>query len=356
MARLNKTEVFDPIGMFNTIGQELENIIEAKGKNKSEFLEIVNWDNFESITKVTNTEIKKIQEFLNLSSEINDFIKKFQAEYNDTKKKTSKSYKASVRSYRKLRSVIPLLGEEFNDGIDQLEDITDFFNVDSENDIFIQSKDCEILFKQQNTVDVDPINLKAWLRRGEIDFGKFELPEYNVIKLKEWIDARNWNRYFCDKNYFFEIPNILKKFGVGVVYIPFLPKTVYGAIRWINNRPLIMVSDRNRDLATCWLTLFHELGHVILHKDCEIFEGQINEPKYKTTEREKEANKFANYYLFNGDHLRKEIFKLKSQNQFIDAQALCRKYSINEMFVAYWLKKAQCATSINTNISICFSK
>lgn len=74
---------------------------------------------------------------------------------------------------------MPLLRGEFTEGYDILDDILDFFGVDSATEIFETSEKQAALFRSQNKIEVDSINLHAWLRRGELDFNTLNLPDYN---------------------------------------------------------------------------------------------------------------------------------------------------------------------------------
>lgn len=265
------------------------------------------------------------------------------------------NYNHAKKTYTKLKKVLPLLRGEFIDGYDMLDDILDFFGVDSETEIFETSEKQAALFRTQNKVEVDSINLHAWLRRGELDFYALELPDYNEQELITWIETKDWMKFIEDVDYFKSLPSILSQFGVGLVFVPSLPKTVYGAIRWIDNKPLIQISDRGHDLISCWFTLFHELGHAIMHKNVEIYEGGINESKTNLNKREKEANKFANKYLFNGDNLRKAVFERKRMGHFMSANLLSEEFNVQPIFASYWLLKAQYAPAFQRRIQIDFT-
>ena len=54
--------------------------------------------------------------------------------------------------------------------------------------------------------------------------------------------------------------------GVGLVAVQHLKGTkASGATRWVGDNPLIQVSIYGRDADKFWFTLFHEIGHVLLH-------------------------------------------------------------------------------------------
>lgn len=346
-----KVNVINPLELLNTVGQEVESVFAAKGKNVVDFMPI---DKLQAKVKFSEREIAKLCEILGMEDELATFIRNYQEDYAREKKKAAISFKASKKAFTKLKNILPLLRNEFTQGRDRLDDILDFFDVDSENEIFDTSNNFAALFRRQNNVEVDPVNLYAWLRRGELDFKRMNLPEYNESALKNWIASGVWKHQIESSDYFHSLPSVLESFGVALVFVPFLPKTVYGCVRWFDGKPLIQVSDRNRDLATCWFTLFHELGHVLLHRNEDILEGQLNESKAKLSKTEKEANKFANQYLFNGDQLRKAVFDRKRKGEPMTADKLSDEFNVDSIFAAYWLLKAQYHPTFQRRISIDF--
>lgn len=358
MATINKlnekSEVLNPLTLFHTIGQELENIFNIHQKDVS-LMEIPDLRNKEKLTK---SQIRKACEILDIEDFFIEFLESFQKEYAQKKIECKKKFEETKHSYRKLKSVIPLLKNEFNDGYDILDDIFDFFGANSEEEIKNIIKETGILYRDQNQTLVDEINLSAWIRRGELDYRKTgNIPIYDKSKLKEWIEEKKWDAQLESVHYFESLPQILHNFGVCLVLIPYMPKTIYGAVKWIDGHPIIMISDREQDLATCWFTLFHELGHVLLHENELSMDGMINggESKGQMTQREKDANKFANSYLFNGDDLRKHVFELKRMNIYECQGALAKRFDVKPIFVGYWMRKAQYYPNQHYKISITFS-
>lgn len=352
METTTKPNVFNTLNFHNTVGQELCEICAVHGINNPEsVLQIKNLSQKETLS---DKQLEKICTLLRIVS-LKDSLKTFQENYARIKEACKNSYIEAKKQFTQVKSVLPLLNGEFNNGKDVLDDILDFFGLDSVEDLIKDSNEVAALYRKQNDTSVDPINLKAWLRRGELDFEKIKLSVYSKDALQNWLDNREWELNIQNVEYFTNLPNIFKNFGVALVFVPFLPHTVYGAVRWINGFPLVEISDRNKDLATCWFTLFHELGHVLLHENIDIYEGEINEKKNKVDKCEKEANKFANSYLFNGDDLRKTVFDRKRNNVIMSYSGLAKEFEVDELFSSYWLRKAQYLPTFQRQIQIDFS-
>jgi hypothetical protein len=342
MVTTNKEAVLNTITLFNTVGQELEDILNAQGKEKTVLLKYLGWENksLSSIKRFSKKDITAIESFFGVDG-LGDYLRNFQEDYKNTLEKAKASYRENKKLYTRLKGVLPLLNDEFTRGVDVLEDISDFFGVDDESQIPEKANDIVALYRISG-FPIDQLNLYAWMRRGELDFHKLNLPEYNRVEFERWINSNVWVDHLTDAHYLESLPEMFMQFGVGLVFTHFLPKTVFGCVRWINNKPLIQISDREKSLAVFWATLFHEIGHVLLHEHDDIFEGSINETKTNANKKEKEANTFAYGKIYNGYELRKFIFSQKNkwvQDDFIHETS--ERFAVNKMFVAYWMKKAQ---------------
>lgn len=338
---MEKAEVLNPILLYNTPGQELAEILISNNFSPDDFLRNTTLNsNVFSSAKFTLKELDVISSVLN-NDDLKGYFLNFQTIYKDNKSKIEVSYKESLKIFKKVSHILPLLNNEFNDGIDILEDIADFLNIDDEKEIFENVEQNIALYKISN-FKPDSLNLYAWLRRGKLDFDKLDLPNYNKEAFLHWIENAKFEANFTNPKSVVMLPAIFSEFGVALVYTPYLEKTVHGAVRWFNGRPLIQISDKGKCLATFWYTLLHEIGHVILHENVEIFEGTLDLPKSKITKIEQEANAYAYDRLFHGDGLRKYVmsYRLKSvSDSFISSTA--SRFNVPEIFVAFWMKKAQ---------------
>ncbi len=98
----------------------------------------------------------------------------------------------------------------------------------------------------------------------------------------------------------------LYNIGVTVIYQPSLPKTqIRGATFIVKDKPCIVITDLNKNYATIWFALIHELHHVLY--DMETIERTsyhlTGEPDLFLIQEDK-ANNFAKEYLFSEDKLR----------------------------------------------------
>lgn len=350
-----KPDVLNPLTFRNTVGAELADIFEAH--NVEGYEGILGVEGLRGKERLSKKVMRRAAETLNVPGvDIAQLLGDFQRVYLEEKPRYVASFRKAKRAYSKLKRVVPLMRGEFTDGCDRLDDILDFFDANKEEDVFTWAEKAAALFRKQNNVAVDPINLSAWLRRGELDFHKMKAADYDKGALLSWIDGGEWMGDVEKPEYFKALPQTLSRFGVGLALVPSLPKTVYGAVRWLDGRPLVQVSDRGQDLATCWFTLFHELGHVALHRDAEIFEGGMNDFKTAPDRREREANEFASRYLFNGDELRRAVFERKKSGRDMNANALAEEFKVRPLFTSYWLLKAQYRPAFQRRVHIDFTE
>jgi addiction module HigA family antidote len=134
----------------------------------------------------------------------------------------------------------------------------------------------------------------AWLRLGEIEAKKIQVPEFNKSMFKLAL-ARLPRVMGLPTT---ELKSLLieecKSAGVKVVFVKELPGTrVHGAVRWVGDTPVIQLSCRYKVEDVFWFTFFHEAGHVVLHGKRDVF----LEDDSSNGDKEDEANTFASNYL-----------------------------------------------------------
>ena len=90
----------------------------------------------------------------------------------------------------------------------------------------------------------------------------------------------------------------LRSAGVVLCLVPAVPGLgIHGATRWLNGRPIIQISLLWKRDDQLWFTLFHEIGHVLLHGDKDLY---VNG---EATHAEDEANAFASDLLIPPEYV-----------------------------------------------------
>ena len=121
------------------------------------------------------------------------------------------------------------------------------------------------------------------------------------------------------EDFYVKLQNLCATIGIKLINTPCLPKApINGATRWINDTPVIQLSNRYKRYDIFWFTFFHEIGHILLHGKKEIFlEDSVNIDIDK--EKEEEADNFAANIL-----LSKQEEKVIVDSNDFSAQAICQ--------------------------------
>lgn len=138
--------------------------------------------------------------------------------------------------------------------------------------------------------DVSHDSLAAWLRYGEIEAEKIEVGEFSVPGIKSALsEARKLTKQ--PKGFEKKLQELFAPHGVAIVYAPYFAKTkINGATRWVGDKAVVQLNTKGTFGDIFWFTLFHEIGHLVLHgKKAKFldFDGSGND------EKEKEADEFA---------------------------------------------------------------
>ncbi|HEY9791716.1 MAG TPA: HigA family addiction module antitoxin [Candidatus Obscuribacterales bacterium] len=178
------------------------------------------------------------------------------------------------------------------DRVDQLLAVLNFLGVASPDRI-----ECAVPigFRKSPTFKSDRLSLVCWLRWGDIEAHRIHCSPYSADSLKAALpELRKLSNDSADILKV-RLPEICARAGVAVVMLPEFSKCrVSGAARWLTSeKAVIQLSLRYKTDDHLWFTLFHEIGHILLHGKKEIFidETLDNDPI------ENEANQFASRTL-----------------------------------------------------------
>jgi addiction module HigA family antidote len=181
--------------------------------------------------------------------------------------------------------------EKSRDKIRQLEAVLRFFAVASPTQWeSIWGRELQVAFRKTESSKKNVGVLSAWLRQGEIFAQNQRCQQFDKQAFQNSLDEIR--KLTIEKPAVFvpKLQALCSAVGVAVVFVPALPKLgIYGATRWLNDKPIMQLSLYLKTNDHLWFTIFHEACHIIRHGRKELFieEHGLN------NEIENEANVFA---------------------------------------------------------------
>jgi hypothetical protein len=173
----------------------------------------------------------------------------------------------------------------------------------------------EYYFKQQLKVAFrislsqtqEPFAISAWLRKGELQAAELETNEYSEKKFKEILSALKSVMAKHPHGSLIQLQQICLEAGVKVVQTPCIKKaSLSGSTRWLNDTPLIQLTDHYPHNDSFWFTFFHQAGHILLHGKKDIFLENVDYSD-KDMEKEREADEFAGKWTLTNEEVRKKL-------------------------------------------------
>ena len=192
----------------------------------------------------------------------------------------------------------------YNDGqrdeMNKVDTLCAFFAVSSPKgwEDFYLSQRLRVAFSITLAETCDPYALSAWLRRGEIQAdGIFVDAKYSAKLLRgvlnDIVEIRHSDSADRDKL----LTSLLSAAGVKLIITETLSSApVKGCARYIHGVPCIQLAGNFENVRDFWNTLFHEIGHILLHGKKEIFIENVNYGD-KDPLKEKEADDFAEVWM-----------------------------------------------------------
>jgi len=132
--------------------------------------------------------------------------------------------------------------------------------------------------------------LAVWLALAERQHdGLRDVPEFNRPRLKSLIPTlRRLTSSEDPLAAVREAEARLRDAGVVLCFVPPVPGLgIHGATRWLHGTPVVQLSVLWKSDDQLWFTLFHELGHILLHGDKELYLNGADNTA------EEEANTYA---------------------------------------------------------------
>jgi len=198
---------------------------------------------------------------------------------------------------------------------EKAEELLHYFNVSKPSaweNIYLNQQ-TPVFFRISLKHTKNPYALSALLRMGEIKANSVDAPDFNKAVLKSILPELKTIMANKPNNYLQQIQEKCLLAGVKVIYTPNLPKTViHGTVRWLNNKPVLQITDRLKRYDIFWFSLFHELGHILIHGNKKnIFLEDINGSVDKDL-KEQEADEFAAQWVLSSDDYEKIMNTINS--------------------------------------------
>ena len=191
-----------------------------------------------------------------------------------------------------------------------------FFNVKSLDSWYEEFSPAlaTVSFKSHGELADASEKIISWIRYGQLVAENHVdvLPDFSKERLIESLDRiKKISRVWDPKKFIPEISNSLRDVGVVFVCTRAPKSTPVSGASFLSpaGYPVLMMSFRYLSDDQFWFSLFHELGHLVLHLEKGIFVegGGVNSLE------ESEADEFASSVLFP-KHLKDELLGLRSKD------------------------------------------
>jgi HTH-type transcriptional regulator/antitoxin HigA len=186
------------------------------------------------------------------------------------------------------------LVEKTRDKLKKVVELRKFFGVSSLKNIRTV-KEFSPAFRQDEKSTTSHESLAAWLRAGHVIADKREVNIFNKEKLEQSVtELRELTNVIEPNELIKKITSVLADCGVVLALVHTFPKSyTTGATFWLGkNKAVIMMSLRGAWSDIFWFSLFHEIGHILLHdKRVTFLENGKLDPQYK--KQEEEADTFS---------------------------------------------------------------
>lgn len=198
-----------------------------------------------------------------------------------------------------LRRYGVIQGDRKNPGHLMIQLMT-FFQVGSPEALVPRNLMPQVAFHKSANLDSVTASLATWLRLAQIRANEDPpaVPFDPAVLRSSLPEIRVLSRFLAKEPTAFV--ERLSLAGVRVVLLEEIKGCrAYGATFWDEFGPVIVLSARGKQDGMFWFTLFHEIGHVLLHPNLSFVEGANEDAD--TAGQEEEANEFAAAWLIPAD-------------------------------------------------------
>lgn len=191
-------------------------------------------------------------------------------------------------------------------------------------------------FRKSDKVSYSIYSLASWVRMCEIETSSMEVGKFNKEKLKKSLPEIK-KLVGTDPNIF--IPNITAIFsdcGIAFKILRSLNEApVQGMVKHLKERVILGMTIRGKSADIFWFSLFHEIGHILLHSKKDVFiDFDSGNPG---SQKENEADEFAAQTLI--PEVEYEEFRSKGYYDVDTVKSFSEKVGIHPCIVVGRLQK-----------------
>ena len=184
-------------------------------------------------------------------------------------------------------------------------------------------------FRQSNTEKVSHEALAAWLRAADLAAQRAETQPFDAKRLKALLPELRALTRTPPETFIPRLRLLLAECGVAFVLQPHLKGTyTNGATYWARkDKAVLIMTIRGGWADIFWFSLFHELGHILLHDKRHMFlENKNSDPEW--LQQEEEADRFAQQTLIPDAEYQnfvagETVFSSRSIKSFAESVGIC---------------------------------
>ena len=210
-----------------------------------------------------------------------------------------------------------------------------FFGVASPEEWRAHYGGMQVAFRRSRAEQSDVGAISAWLRLGEQQAEKLDVPKYDRVRFEKTLRSIRGLTTEAPEVFEPQMRKHLHDAGVLFVLVPAIPRAhVSGVARWLGpTRPLIQLSLYGKSNDKFWFSFFHEAAHILLHAGSKEDRKSVflDDPNAAHTDdpREHEANEWAGNWLIPPQH----AGRLSALRSAAEIEAFAREIDIHPAIV-----------------------
>jgi addiction module HigA family antidote len=210
--------------------------------------------------------------------------------------------------------------------------LLNFFGVSSPESWNSVWKAWGVAYRQTRKFKTREESIAAWVRETELVAGELALADFDEQRLLSSLEELKRFTRIRTEEIMDPVQKLCASAGVAVVWVPELRNTgISGCARWLSDKKaLVGLTLRYKTDDQLWFTFFHEIGHILLHRNkrsfvidnaAEDLSDRVVDPEMQ--QYEAEANRFSSDTLIPpralADFIRKGVFTNDSIHDFAEA-------------------------------------